>query len=424
MSLKKLIFSNMLRLEPPSWWCGERIPATAWGLLPISAVYGALVERRFRNAQPYRSKLPVICVGNFTMGGAGKTPVALKLASMLRDLGRKPGFLTRGYGGTERGPHRVNPDLDVAARVGDEPLLLAASAPTVVSRNRPLGARFLETLNTDVIIVDDGFQNPSLAKDFSLIAVDTGAGIGSGRVFPLGPLRARLGFQARMAGAVILLSGEDGSGRSAEILGKLNASLERMPPHPRPSPAGGEGETASLLPSASAPGCGHSKLQARQGELAREKNRMRGTLFIRGQNAFEAKIVPLVPDEMRARPFLAFCGIGRPSKFFETLREAGLSIANTRAFPDHHPFTESEARSLLAEAKALKAGLITTGKDMARLKGAPGALAELKSLALALSITVEFSAGDEAVLLRAIERALASAEGASGRPFPSAQGAA
>jgi tetraacyldisaccharide 4'-kinase len=388
MSLKKSIFSNGLRLEPPSWWYGERIPAAAWGLLPVSAVYGALVERRFRNAQPYRSKLPVICVGNFTMGGAGKTPVALKLASMLRDLGRKPGFLTRGYGGKERGPHRVNPDLDVAARVGDEPLLLAESAPTVVSRNRPLGARFLETLNTDVIIMDDGFQNPSLAKDFSLIVVDAGAGIGSERVFPLGPLRARLGFQARMADAVILLGGQDGGGCSADVLGKLNASLDRMPPHPRPSPARGEGETASLLP-------------------LREKDRMRGAFFIRGQNAFEAKIVPLVPDEMRARPCLAFCGIGRPSKFFETLREAGLSIANTRAFPDHHPFTDSDARSLLAEAEALKAGLITTGKDLARLKGACGALAELKSLALALPITIEFAGDCEFSFIKLVERALA-----------------
>lgn len=237
MPLKKVIFSNMLRLEPPSWWYGERIPAAAWGLLPVSAMYSVLVERRFRKAQPYRSKLPVICVGNFTMGGAGKTPVALKLASMLRELGRKPGFLTRGYGGKERGPHRVNPDLDIAARVGDEPLLLAEAAPTVVSRNRPLGAQVLEALDIDVIIMDDGFQNPSLAKDFSLIAVDAGAGIGSGRVFPSGPLRARLDFQASMADAIILLAGQDGGRCGADILGKLNASLEGRYPSSCPSPA-------------------------------------------------------------------------------------------------------------------------------------------------------------------------------------------
>ncbi|MFY9639601.1 MAG: tetraacyldisaccharide 4'-kinase, partial [Rhodomicrobium sp.] len=129
-----------MRLEPPSWWYGGRIPAAAWGLLPVSAIYGALVQRRFRKTSPYRSKVPVICVGNFTVGGAGKTPVALKLASMLRDEGRKPGFLTRGFGGNERGPHLVDPVLDDAARAGDEPLLLAQAAAAVVSRDRPLGA--------------------------------------------------------------------------------------------------------------------------------------------------------------------------------------------------------------------------------------------------------------------------------------------
>ena len=126
-----------MRLEPPPWWYAERIPLAAWGLLPVSALYGAAVRKRFREAAPYRGKLPVICVGNFTMGGAGKTPVALKLAAMLSGSGLRPGFLTRGYGGRERGPYLVNAASDDAARVGDEPLLLAEAAPTVVSRNRP-----------------------------------------------------------------------------------------------------------------------------------------------------------------------------------------------------------------------------------------------------------------------------------------------
>ncbi|MGO9869594.1 MAG: tetraacyldisaccharide 4'-kinase [Rhodomicrobium sp.] len=374
-----------MRLEPPSWWYGGRIPAAAWGLLPVSAIYGALVQRRFRKTSPYRSKVPVICVGNFTVGGAGKTPVALKLASMLRDEGRKPGFLTRGFGGNERGPHLVDPVLDDAARAGDEPLLLAQAAAAVVSRDRPLGARLLETLGLDTIIMDDGFQNPSLKKDFSLIVIDAGAGIGSGRVFPLGPLRAPLGFQASMADAIVILGAKT---RSADVLEQINGSLRRRTPSPQPYPARGEGV-----------GC-----DGREGvpsSLAGE-GQDEGAFFARGKNVFEARIVSLSTDETRSGRFLAFCGIGRPAKFFDTLRDAGVTAVKARAFPDHHPYTEADARSLLAEAKALQAGLLTTGKDLVRLKGAAGARAELYRAALALPITVEFSGNDEALLLKAI----------------------
>src|SRR5208337_2547916 len=198
-----------MQLEPPFWWYGERIPLAAWALWPISAAYGEIGKRRFRTASPYRSTLPVICVGNFTMGGAGKTPVALKLASLLQETGRKPGFLTRGYGGSERGPHLIDCASDGADRVGDEPLLLARAAPTVVSRDRPAGAKLLETLGVDAIIMDDGFQNPSIEKDFSVAVVDGGAGLGCGQVFPLGPLRAPLALQIGMADAVVILGSQD-----------------------------------------------------------------------------------------------------------------------------------------------------------------------------------------------------------------------
>ena len=227
MDGKKQGSFNWLRLEPPSWWYSGRIPPAAWGLLPVSALYGAAVQKRFRDAKPYRGKLPVICVGNFTMGGAGKTPVALKLAALLRDHGIRPGFLTRGYGGRERGPYLVNAASDGAARVGDEPLLLAEAAPTVVSRDRPAGARLLETLAVNAIVMDDGFQNPSLAKDFSLVVIDAAAGLGSGRVFPLGPLRAPLAFQAGMADAILLLGGGAGGG---DIVERINLSLRKEPP--------------------------------------------------------------------------------------------------------------------------------------------------------------------------------------------------
>ncbi len=334
-----------MRLEPPAWWYGGRIPFAAWALWPISAVYGKLVERRFGTASPYRSKLPVICVGNFTMGGAGKTPMALKLASLLREAGLKPGFLTRGYGGSERGPHLIDSAEDGADRVGDEPLLLARAAPTVVSRDRPAGAKLLETLGLDAIIMDDGFQNPTLEKGFSLIVIDGGTGVGCGHVFPLGPLRASLAFQLGKADAAVIL-GAPGRTHAAQI-------MEQKRQRYRSSP----------LP------------------------------------VFNAQIVPLVTEKLRDRPFLAFCGIGRPGKFFDTLRDAGLTVVKSVSFPDHHPYSDADAGSLLADAKALKAGLITTEKDHARLKGARGVLAEISRSALAMPIRVEFTEDGEARLL-------------------------
>ncbi len=168
-----------MRLKSPSWWYGERIPLAAWALWPVSAAYGAIVERRFRTAAPYASSLPVVCVGNFTMGGAGKTPVALKLASMLREAGLNPGFLTRGYGGSERGPHVIDAE-DTADQVGDEPLLLARCATTVVSRDRPAGARLLETLS-NVRRFGQQFETPHPSP------LPLGEGVPS-RPLPLRPL--------------------------------------------------------------------------------------------------------------------------------------------------------------------------------------------------------------------------------------------
>jgi tetraacyldisaccharide 4'-kinase len=288
-------------------------------------------------------------VGNFTMGGAGKTPVALKLAELLAGRGIRPGFLSRGYGGYERGPHLVDARLDDAARVGDEPLLLAGAAPCVVSRKRPAGARLLETPGVDAIIMDDGFQNPSLAKNFSLIVIDASAGIGSGRVFPLGPLRAPLAFQAGMADAILLLGEGQGGTRALEQIAMTGAKQ-----------------------------------------------------FSPGHNVFEARIIPQVSPGLLARPQLAFCGIGRPQKFFDTLRGAGIEPLKCRAFPDHHPYTEADARALLAEARTLGADLIATAKDLARLKGTSGARAELLARARALPIAVEFAGNDESLLMKAL----------------------
>ena len=240
--------------------------------------------------------------------------------------------------------------------------------------------------------MDDGFQNPSLAKDFSLIVIDAAAGLGSGRVFPLGPLRAPLAFQAGMADAILLLGG--GAGGGAGIIEQINASLRKKTPSSCPSPKGEKEPLKSALPWKRGP---QPDSLSPRGEGGGE-----GAFFAPGQNVFEAQIVPQLTDGIREQPFLAFCGIGRPAKFFDTLRSAGIAAVKCRAFPDHHPYTEADARSLLAQAKALKAQLITTAKDLARLKGATGALAELHVSARALPIAIEFSGGCEASLLKAI----------------------
>ena len=140
-----------------------------------------------RKRTPYRSRLPVVCIGNFTAGGGGKTPTAIAIAALLKELGAKPAFLTRGYGGASKGPVLVKPG-DSATQVGDEPLLLADAAPTMVSADRPAGAKAIEATDASVIVMDDGFQNPSLAKDLSLVVVDGGVGVGNGLIIPAGPL--------------------------------------------------------------------------------------------------------------------------------------------------------------------------------------------------------------------------------------------
>ena len=315
-------------LKAPRFWSAARPTGGAQLLRPIAAVYGAIAGRRMTRAG-YRSRLPVICIGNFTAGGAGKTPTALWIAGELQRLGRRPVFLTRGYGGSIAGPHLVDPARDSAAMAGDEPLLLARVAPTVVARDRAAGARLIETLAADVIVMDDGLQNPSLEKQLTLAVVDAGVGVGNGLVIPAGPLRAPLTAQIARVQAIVSV-GVEGEGARPLAIGSWTKPI-------------------------------HAGWLAPVGDAG----------------------------WLRASPVIAIAGIGRPEKFFATLRHLGADLVATHAFPDHHGFTAAEAEALLGEARARGARLVTTEKDHVRLAGDADLLALAEaSLPLAVRLTM------------------------------------
>jgi tetraacyldisaccharide 4'-kinase len=192
---------------PPFWW--ENADWRALLLTPFSALYGFAAEQRLKSAKSPKIDLPVICVGNFTIGGGGKTPTVLALAKHALAMGLKPGILTRGYGGSEKGPHLVDETKDSADHVGDEPLLMSFTAPVVVARNRLKGAELLKRHGCDLIIMDDGFQSARLHADCNLLVVDARRGIGNGHVIPAGPLRAPLLAQMRKTDALLVIGKAD-----------------------------------------------------------------------------------------------------------------------------------------------------------------------------------------------------------------------
>ena len=334
-------------LETPSWWY-RKTGMVAAALSPLAALYGRVAASRMAKAEAYRSRLPVICIGNFTAGGGGKTPTAIAVATLLKGMGRKPAFLTRGYGGAAKGLVQVS-EGQSAAEVGDEPLLLASVAPTVVSADRVSGAKAIEASDADVIVMDDGFQNPSLAKDLALIVVDAASGLGNGRVIPAGPLRAPLDVQIARADALAVI---------------------------------GEGKRADALIAAF--------------EAA-------------GKPVLRAKIAPNCDARwLGVLPVIGFAGIARPAKFFATLKSNGARLIASHAYRDHHRFTEKEAKRLLEEAGDKGAMLVTTEKDWARLpdEDEDSALTELKHRSRPFPIVVTFDDETAAknLLSRATER--------------------
>lgn len=326
--------------EPAFWW---RPPGLVSSLLaPLGAAYGIIAERRMAGRGTLAG-IPVICAGNFTLGGTGKTPTAIMLVAMLREIGATPFCLTRGYGGSVEGPHAVDLDKDSAARIGDEALLLARAAPTVVARDRVLGAAFAKAMGASVIVMDDGLQNPSLAKTLSIAVVDGRRGIGNGQIFPAGPLRAPLNIQLSRCDALLVV-----------------------------------GDTTGARPVVSRAGV---------------------------RPVLHGRLAP-APDSvstLHGRKVLAFAGIGDPEKFFATVEQAGIAIAQRRGFADHHRFTAEEAADLVMTAERDGLSLLTTEKDLARMSGDPAlaALAE-KSQTLPVTMVIEQTDALRGLLTRAL----------------------
>jgi tetraacyldisaccharide 4'-kinase len=380
--------------DPAFWWTEHSKAATL--LAPLGAGYGAIAARYM--ARPGRkAPVPVICVGNFTLGGAGKTPTAIALARLLLAAGHRPFFLSRGYGGRVAGPVRIDQlapassasasgsaafvgpgwdggSAEVAAKpgttlapdplptggrrerarlqegrdVGDEPLLLARVAPTIVARDRLAGAKLAVEGGADTIIMDDGLQNPSLHKDLAIAVVDGRRGIGNGRPFPAGPLRAPLEAQFNHVDAVLVVGS---AGRTAQYAIKIA--------------------------------------------------RRRGAPVLQG----DLHPAPEAVAELAGKPVLAFAGIADPDKFFATLQAHGIPAAVRKRFPDHHRYAVGEISALLACAQRNGLTPVTTEKDLARLSRDPAAI-DLIARSATLPVTLRFREPPavEAMLRAAIGR--------------------
>ena len=310
----------MMRTAPAFW---ARPPGLLSELLrPVGAGWEAAGRLRQALARPYCPPVPVVCVGNLVAGGAGKTPVALALAAHVVSSGIAVHIVTRGYGGRLGGPVRVDATLHDAAAVGDEALLLAEEAPCWVARDRADGVRAAVAAGAQMIVLDDGFQNPTIGKSLSLVVVDAAYGFGNRRVIPAGPLRENLARGLARADAVVLLGAET-QPRRPEPLG-IDTALPIL----------------------------HAVLQ------------------------------PVSGERLPGSRLLAFAGIGRPEKFFATLRGFGAELVATRPFADHHPYRAGEIDRLLHAAERSQARLITTAKDIVRVPAAKRAAIEVLEVAI------------------------------------------
>ncbi|WP_122466197.1 tetraacyldisaccharide 4'-kinase [Brevundimonas lutea] len=335
-----------MRLSTPRWWYRRErshAPVTRMLLRPLSWIWAGATARRIAKATPVDPGAPVISVGNLTVGGSGKTPVARELLRLLRAEGIEAQGLTRGHGGRLEGPERVDPATHSAVDVGDEPLLLASEAPVWVARDRPAGARAAVAEGAAVLVMDDGHQNPSLNKALSLIVVDGETRddewpFGDGAVFPSGPMREPLAKGLARADAVVVLLPDDAPGLDPElraVFGDLPVFIARLEPAGPPPPG----------------------------------------------------------------PQLGFAGIAKPWKVERALTAAGCELVDFASFPDHAAFSDGDLKALADQAEARGAGLVTTEKDWVRLP------AEWRDRVAAWPVAARFE--DEAAVMVLLRRVVA-----------------
>lgn len=302
-------------------------------LTPVSMIYRIAGQRRIARAAPEDVGIPIVCIGNLTVGGAGKTPVTAAVRKFYKSKGLHAASLSRGYGGNMEGAHRVDPGMHAACEVGDEPLMLAATGEAWISKDRPLGARRMKIDDVQVIVMDDGHQNPSLKKSLSIIVIDASNPFGNGHIFPKGPLRERIVDGLARADAVVLM----GEGEKPEALRDFKGLILR------------------------------------------------------------AQLAPL--EKLPPGRYVAFAGIGRPERFFDSLRKMeGVELAEGVPFPDHHMFTTSDLDYLNKLASERDATLVTTDKDHVRLPH------DVKSKVMRASVEAKFE--DEAALAALLSRVL------------------
>ena len=294
-------------LKSPDFWQKDNT-FFAKLLSPLGGLYAWCLRRKLEKTKAYRSKIPVVCVGNLVMGGVGKTPLAVSIAEYFKMNGMRPAFLTRGYGGGLSNI-LVDPDKHTAKDTGDEALILARVAPTVVDVNRARGAKLAERIGADVIIMDDGFQNAQLVKDLSFAVFDGRYGFGNGKVFPAGPLREPVEDGLRRADAFIVV-GKDKAG----VREWVDARFAALP-------------------------------------------------FVGTHIEQDVKKIA----QLSGKKVLAFAGIGYPDKFFDMLRDYGCDVVDTQAFSDHYPYRDEDLTDLIARAEKLDAVLVTTAKDGVRI---------------------------------------------------------